>query len=49
MHTKFGMENLKGRYDLENVSTDGENMKRGYKETECRCVNWVNLVQDRNQ
>jgi hypothetical protein len=43
------MEHLKGRYDLENVSTDGENMKMDYKETEWECVNWVNLVKDRDQ
>jgi hypothetical protein len=49
MHAKFRMENLMGRYNLENFSTDEENMKMYYKVTEWKCVNLVNWTQDRGQ
>lgn len=40
---------LKVRHQLENLGVDGDNVDKGPKETYTRCVDWINMAQDKDQ
>lgn len=45
----FWLENMKERYHLENLRSDGDNIKKGFKEVGFQGVGWINLDEDRNK
>jgi hypothetical protein len=48
MHTKFRLENLKGRDHSEALGVD-EKLKMALREIELEVVDWIHLAQDRDQ
>jgi hypothetical protein len=50
MHTKFWLENLKGRdYSEEYECRWEDNSRMDLREIRCEVMDWIHLVQDRDQ
>jgi hypothetical protein len=49
MHTKFWLENLKGRDHLEDLVVDGEdNIRLDHRDIGWEGVDWIHLTEDRD-
>jgi hypothetical protein len=48
MHTKFRLENLKGRNHSEDLDVDGDNIKTDNLEIGWKFVHWTSLAQDKD-
>jgi hypothetical protein len=49
MQTKFWLEDFKGRDHLEELDVYDLNIRIDLRKIEWKCVDWINLDQDRDQ
>jgi hypothetical protein len=49
MHTKFWLENQKGKDPSGDLGIDGDNIKMDLSEIGWKGVDWMHLAQDRDQ
>jgi hypothetical protein len=49
VYTGVGWGNMKNRYHVENAGLDRTVILNGYRRNRMGCVNWIDLIQDKDR